>query len=245
MTKLADLCRRMGIGQKESDYGRYAELKPDSSQVLDSIYGLGRILGQEGVVIGGSTAHPELLGYRQMRRPSADIDCVVTDDGVAVLKDNFGDDMFYSQMFNGCFLDYEGTPVGVFAFDIHGWEIGSDFMNSARTIPRGQESVTVASPEYTIAMKARRGQMNGEFRGKDRIDTANLLISPVLKNRPLPINTDKIASLAFDNVTTDYRWAAGWIEDLEMAVKNLKPEELEAFRSACDRMKSSIDTVYC
>jgi len=231
-SNLLETCRNLGIPDGRVDYRKYTDFNPTPEEALSVMSELDDALDHEVIMIGGQTVHPKLLGLRQMRKPSNDVDCVTTAEGVKKIHENFKglSNFFLSEDHGDLFLEYQGFPIGFVTDNIHDWEIDQNFRQSALTLPvdRGSQ-ITVASPEYTIMLKIRRADSKGKLFGKDRIDISSLLLAPKYRSDLRDVNMDEVASLTYDHVTCDYARVKRWIDELGMVYKNLNKDEMKIF----------------
>jgi len=146
--------------------------------------------------MGGMCANSYLLGLRPMRRASNDLDCILLNEkGVYFLHSFFGNSLFQTEDFGDLFLDYNGIPVGFDLEDTHGWKIPQQFFEDTVRFEFDNGEINSISPEFLIALKARRSISKKRFYGKDAVDTANILIAPSYKQNLNKIDYSKISYL--------------------------------------------------
>lgn len=116
---LEKLCLSLGIltrALQEEEISGYRDNHPLPEYIISPMVDMDKVMGHNVVLIGGICAHPMLLGFRQMRRTSNDLDCITDDKGIRDLHTKFnGQELFFrTANFGDLFLDYKGLP---FVFD--------------------------------------------------------------------------------------------------------------------------------
>lgn len=240
--ELGEICRDLKIRQGNFSLVKnkiYRDKRLDSEKVVGAITSL-REEYVDFMMFGGQTAHPELLGFRNMRISSDDVDSVITVNGLCDLSRCFNNrNLFYIPEFQKVYLGHKGVPF-IFALDyIHDWEIDPDFRHSSVFMYLRGVPVELAAPEYTIMMKMRRAQENGRFFGKDRLDIANLLLAPYFKEDLNQIDFDRLGELVSSNLPR--RDIGRWVGCLEETENHLRKRERPLFRKAYEKIRESIE----
>ena len=228
---LLDLCKEYGIRTGEINYQEYESLRPSSDEVIDTLVSLCAPFNGGITIIGGQTIHRELLGFRQMRRHSSDIDCVATIEGVRQVISSFNRQFFYAEKYDVLFFEYGGFPVAFAVGKIHDWEIPNDFHETTMVLNPRKGNVRVASPEYTIMLKIRRGNCNDRFFGKDKLDILNLLLAPCFRGDLRKIDYRTVADLTYRNVITSFERIKNWLSKISETVIHLKKREMTLFNN--------------
>ncbi len=246
MTQLTELIANKGIKQGNIDYDRYRDQKPSHEELLKLMLELNTHLDGKMIVIGGQTLNPELLGHRSMRRPSNDIDTIVTEEGVQKLESAFGNNehFFYYPEHDELFLEYAGLPVGFSIGKIHDWKIPQDFYKSTISFVFPQSAVTVASPEYTMMLKLRRAYSEQRLFGKDKVDITNLLLASYFRPTTTTIDMPKVAGLIHEHITSNHSEIQPYIEELARAKENLKKNERQPFSENYEKLNTAITQQY-
>jgi hypothetical protein len=232
MAKLEDLCISLSVPKGEVDYDKYREKRPSSDDLLSAMHSFYTELGPDYLIIGGQTTHPKLLGYRQMRRPSNDIDMVTTDSGLDSLNSRFGSmpEFFYSTVHGDVFLEYKGLPFGFVMDRIHEWSVPDELWNTAVNIKVDSTTLTLASPEYTIMLKIMRAHQNGRFFGKDKVDITSLLLAPMYNSSLRKVDAEKTLELIREHVTQDPKLIGKYLGEISSYQDQLRKDERETFQ---------------
>lgn len=143
-------------------------------EIMKTVTVLCRDYPQGLVVFGGQTATPQLLGFKNMRRLTNDIDFAVSGSTLAKLQ--LQSDLSYFPEYN-VYYGYSNGILCVFnCGHIHDWTIPADFFSRAATVSTDAGSVRVCAPEYSVMLKMRRGKCNQlQMFGKDSLDIINIL----------------------------------------------------------------------
>ena len=204
--QLSQLCTDYGIPYKATDWNLYRQIS-SSNDLLEASTGLYRNSGNDTIVVGGHVVLPELLGLRNMRKPSGDIDSVASEQGIRRLfntTDLYGN-VHYGSKECELFLELNGIPIGVSLDKIHDWDVTDDFRQSSLEIETEKGKVRVALPEYQIMLKLRRGyhcmETNRPFYGKDRIDIANIFLADLDGGRR--IEMQRLKELIQEHIVSD------------------------------------------
>ncbi len=202
--QLSQLCTKYGIPHEVTNWDQYRRIV-SNNDLLEVSTGLYRNSGNDTIVIGGHVVLPELLGLRNMRRPSGDIDSVASEQGIRLLfntTDLYGN-VHYGSKECELFLELNGIPIGVSLDRIHDWVVTDDFRESSIEIETEQGEVRVASPEYQVMLKLRRGyhciEIDRPFYGKDRIDIASMFLAHL--GGRMKIDIEKLKELILEHVT--------------------------------------------
>jgi len=162
------------------------------------------------ILYGGQTATPLLLGYKQMRTYTNDLDFVAREQDLPsiIVNENL---KFHTT--HGVFFGYAMDVIyTVTSGHIHNWEMPDDFFSSSRQLSFDSHLLQVCAPEYTIMMKFRRGVENGRMLfGKDAIDVINLIIAPLFRKQLPPLDIGKTCSLLKTYCGRDILFMAGQI----------------------------------
>lgn len=245
MSEIKEVCRELGIYFDKSRPQQYSDFEPDSEDIIEAITSLSQEMDNRLILYGGQATHSELLGYRKMRLPSNDIDCVT--DKTVIEKtldvDSEGEPIFY-EPFDAVMLEYEEFPTVFVVNQIHDWDISSDFTESkVNQEVRGTE-LNLVSPEYNIMLKLRRANEEGELWGKDKTDISNLLLAPLEKNELQEINYSKLTYLLREHVTDNRSKAKYFLGDLREFNGPLRNEEEIKLQEELDQMEKRINQMY-
>lgn len=249
---LTQICKENGIGKRaltEDEMAKYRNNHPRSDKVLNSMLDISEKLNGNVIVIGGFCVHPKLLGFRKMRRLSNDLDCITNEKGIKTLHENFKNELFQTENYGDLFMEYRGLP---FSFDVnetHEWKIPKDFYSESREFNIKDIPLNTISPEYLITLKSRRALHKGRVFGKDKLDTANVILAPYFKEHPENektkyVNLEKTASLirqhSFDNYYDVIRYA----DSLKKSRDHLKKSEREIFSENISKLKKHLKKEY-
>jgi hypothetical protein len=206
---LSQLCQEYGVPARITDWDKYRYRAPlncllGASSRLYTLSDFGTI------VVGGHAITPELLGYRQMRKRSGDIDTVSGEDGLRALLEKVDsyDDVHYGIREEELFLAEGSIPLGVNLNRIHDWDVPPDFRESSILFEvDGIGPIRVAAPDYQIMLKLRRGRYcldtERPFFGKDRIDIANLALASLYQGGVKHIDIRRLGELVLEHVSSD------------------------------------------
>jgi len=206
---MSELCTEYEIPHRITDWNEYGEVAPKES-LLRASTELYRLSGEDTIVVGGHAVLPDFLGYRKMRKRSGDIDSVAREQGVRTLVSSGGswEDLHYGIREEELFLSMSSVPVGVSLDKIHDWDVPRDFRGSSIVfeVP-GMGQLRVASPEYQIMLKLRRGRhcmdCNRPFYGKDRVDITNMLLASLYHGGRKTVNLGRLTELVLEHVFSD------------------------------------------
>ncbi|MFW6283329.1 MAG: hypothetical protein ACOC1P_04730 [Minisyncoccales bacterium] len=247
---LDELCKEIGIERKtltEEDMKKYRNNDPGSEEVLNSMLEVNKILEGNAIVIGGSSVHPKLLGFRKMRKLSNDLDCITDEKGIRTLYENFKDKLFQTTNYGDVFMEYKSLPFGFDTNETHGWEIPEDFFSDAVEFNLTNPPLKTISPEYIITLKSRRAMEKGRVFGKDKLDTANVILAPYFKEEKEKknyVDIEKTASLMRRHSFGNLEGAKDYIESLGQARDHLKKSEREIFSENISQLKNQINKEY-
>ena len=175
-------------------------------------------------IFGGQSAHHKMLGFRQLRPSSTDIDCIATEGSIEKIKKEFNSKLFYISKYDCLFFEHNNYPVFISLDHIHDWKITDDFRDSIVRIKTGENSINSCSPEYLIMLKLRRSYTNKKMFGKDRLDIINILLAPLYRDELKHIDIGKTSEFIKKHVTSDDLEMRKYINDIKN-VNNLKGEE--------------------
>ena len=245
--KLEELCRYFKIPKKEINHKKYRDKAKSLDYIETSLSFFYNEINQakEFLIIGGKTASPLLLGLRQMRKLSNDIDFITTENGAIKLIKKFrGNESFFYSNYKNLFLEYNGLPF-VFNFKkIHDWEIPNDMWDSAVKKMIKDTELKISSPEYTIMLKLRRAYQEKRFFGKDKLDIASLLLAPLYKELK-EVNLNKTARLIYENITKDKEEIIKYIFELEsFCDANLRKKERRVFKEVNHEFLNNLISFY-
>jgi hypothetical protein len=246
MRNLLSFCESLDIPSRElttQEAENYRNSHPSSDLIIDSMIELDEIMNHQVILFGGLSAHPNLLGYRKMRRTSNDIDALTNEEGITHLHENFNGRLFVTKNYGDLFLDFDGIPCSFDVGETHDWTVPNDFYTTSRTFefPNGQ--ISTISPEYLIALKFRRSEIKGRMYGKDKFDMANLILAPLFKDIQ-DVNYDETALLIRQNSIPEIDKMMSWFSYLPQITDKLRKEEREPYIEQLNLFKESIDTVY-
>lgn len=246
MSKIEEICKSFDIHPGVIDCNKYKGLTVNPEKILPVIVSLDYKLKHNFILIGGQIAHPELLGYRQMRKLSNDIDGITTIQGIAKLKEQFGEEsnLIYSRKYDCLFLEYKGIPIGFQIDRIHDWSISNDLRKTSIKINVRGGQVNVTSQEYNIMLKTRRAQTENRFFGKDKTDIVTLLLAPNYRKELKNINHAKIADLMFKHVTSEYMDIKKLIDNIGGHLTQLRKREKVLLQDSYQRLKNSAYQIY-
>lgn len=206
---LSKICTEYGISSEITNWDIYRRLSP-AKDLLQASAELYRLSGFDTIVIGGHTILPQLLGYREMRKRSGDIDSVGTETGIRllILSRNCYTDMHYGISEDELFLEKDGMPLGVSLNKIHDWQVPLHFRESSIVFEVPEIGpIRVGAPEYQITLKLRRGHHcldeGRSFYGKDRIDIANILLASLYQAGLKAVDMKLLVELVREHVTFD------------------------------------------
>lgn len=245
--ELGEICKKMGIKSKyltESEFIQYRNHHPPSEEILKSMLDINKIMNEDVIVIGGFCVHPELLGFRTIRRLSNDMDCVTDEEGIKKLYSTFGERLFQTLNYEDVFLDYKGIPFGFDVKETHSWKIPEDFYVDARDFKIDGANIKTISPEYLIALKARRSVVEGRIYGKDRLDTISLIISPYFKQELKKVDLNKTSKLIREHSISNYSKAKEYVESLRDGLQQLNKLEKDIFLEEHYEFLDNLDIEY-
>lgn len=125
------LCAELGIETRElteSSLDEYRDKHPKKEALLKVMARLTELAEGEIMMIGGLCVIPELLGARDLRRPSNDLDCVATKKGITDVVNGMElNNCFRTTNYGDLFFDVEGIPCSVDMEQTHGWAIPGEF----------------------------------------------------------------------------------------------------------------------
>jgi hypothetical protein len=230
--ELGEICKKLGIASRclsEEEFDYYRNNHPHTEDILKSMLEISRIMNEEVIMIGGFCVHPELLGFRTIRRPSNDLDCVTNENGIQRLYEQFGDNLFQTLNYGDVFLDYNKMPFGFDVKETHGWHIPEDFYLDIKSFKIDGTNIKTISPEYLIALKARRGAVKSRIYGKDRLDTIALIVAPYFKNTLERVDLRRTSKLIREHSTMDYNNARRYVHSLQEGLPQLNKNERSIF----------------
>ena len=245
--KLTKLCSSMGIPVRQLTDERmniYRSQKFDEEILVNSMTELNKILEGNVITMGGFSACYKLLGFRKMRRVSNDLDCVINEEGLKLLYDHFGDEIFQTKNYGDIFLEYNNIPVGFDLGETHGWIIPPSFFKDLKRFNFNGKKLTSISPEFLITLKARRSILKDKFFGKDAIDTANILLAPYYKDNLNRIDFEKLGDLMRLHSSDSYETIERYINFIESHKIHLKKKELPFFSESLSSLRSSVYNNY-
>jgi hypothetical protein len=226
-TPLKKLCQQLRIPMQPAD--EVATSQRISDERLIGILGtLDSIINHDAILIGGTTTHPTLLGYRSMRSLGNNLDYVGGRQAIRELKTEFRHLSYDPRDF--IFLHYDGVMVRMTLDHIYDWNVTSEFRAAARDVETERGKIHVAAPEYTIMLKLRKAveryNEQQSRRGKDHLDIVNLFLAPQYRTELPHINYSLLAELCFKDVTPDlFKIGKLVLENLDAAKKHLKRDE--------------------
>ncbi len=249
LSKVVDrLCEELVIPLKLLDDETkkvYREQRFNAEELVQKAAVLDTILNHELIVIGGIVVSPQLLGYRQMRRPSNDLDTVTTENGIRILHREFGqngrnDSFFRTVNYGDIFLDYGKVPCSFDVAVTHSWTIPFDFYQRIKTISIGEGQVNVIAPEYLITLKIRRCIRAERIYGKDILDIANVLLAPYFRSYLSAVDLQYTAALLREHAflkSTDFEQ---YILPMRNNVNNLRFDEKKLFLDQLAELQSYV-----
>lgn len=228
-TALGKLCAQLRIPTAALEEATGTKRLSDE-RLLGVLGTLDSIFTEEAILIGGTTTHPALLGYRPMRSLGHNLDYIGGRQCVRDLKQEFHT-LFYDPR-DFVFLHYDTVRVRLALDHIYDWQVTDNFRTTARDAETERGRIHVAAPEYTIMLKLRKAGEQHETqqgrRGKDHLDIANLLLAPHYKVTISPINYPLLAQLCFAHVTTDlFKIGKLILETFAATKKTLNKEEFK------------------
>lgn len=230
--ELVKLSKELGINSRyltEEEFIHYRSNRPKKDDILNYLLEVNKAIEEDIILIGGFCIHPSLLGHRTIRRISNDLDCITTKQGIISLHNSFKNKIFLTLNYKDIFLDYKGVPFGFDVKDTHGWEIPDDFYLDTREFKFKETNLKTISPEYLIALKARRSNLKGRIYGKDRLDTIALIVAPYFKNNLKKVDLEKSSELIRKHSDLDYPDALSYIDSLKQGTSQLNTLEKEIF----------------
>ncbi len=161
-------------------YKHYKSINISHEEVFNQI--VNHLANSDLILIGGQTAHERFYGYRNLRKPSTDIDVYVNNDKFIKVLDR--ERLSYYTPYNTLIYFNDTLPIVIHYKKIHDYEPDETFFKTIRVI----YNVRINSPEYTIALKMKRADDNKKFLGKDKTDIANILLSYLFDKLDLNLN---------------------------------------------------------
>ena len=249
---LTEICKEVGIRKKtltERDMKKYRNNNPRSDKVMNTMLDISNTLDGDVVVIGGFCVHPKLLGFRKMRKLSNDLDCITDEKGIKTLYENFKGRLFQTTNYGDVFMEYNTLPFSFDTEETHGWKIPHDFYLDSVEFNIKNTPLNTISPEYLITLKSRRAMEKGRVFGKDKLDTANVILAPYFnkdtENKKLDyVNLEKTASLIRQHSFNNLEQAKNYIESLGQAKDHLKKSEREIFSENISNLQKQINKEY-
>jgi len=244
---LTEICNEIGIRKKtltEGDLEKYRNNNPKSEEVLDSMLEVNEVLSGNAIVIGGSVIHPKLLGFRKMRKLSNDLDCITNEEGMGELHKNFQDRIFQTTNYGDVFMEYNSLPFGFDVNETHGWEIPEDFYTEAKSFNLSRTSLKTISPEYLATLKSRRAFQKGRVFGKDKLDTANIILAPYFRENLDYMSIEKTASLMRRHSFDSLEGINNYLESVKDIENHLKKSEREIFSENISELKKDVKKEY-
>jgi len=229
-----------GIAENE----KYRGMRVSDEEIVDVMTELTEATGKEIMFFGGNVVIPPLLGYRHMRRPSQDFDCLTTENAIEKVHEEMKgvSEIFYEEDRGEVFMDFRGYPVGFHTDRIHDWKVPKDFAERATRIKANGGEIAVSSPEYLAALKIRRANCKGRFFGKDCIDIGNMLIAPMYRNGEIrEMDYERTADLIYTHVTRDPETARSWLDEVAYFVRNANREERAAFGEVYTKLRDAVE----
>jgi len=248
---LTEICKEVGIKKRtltEQEKEKYRNNNPRSDKVMNTMLDVSSVLEGDIVVIGGFCVHPKLLGFRKMRKLSNDLDCVTDEKGIKTLYENFKDRLFQTTNYGDVFMEYNTLPFSFDTNETHGWKIPHDFFLDSVEFNIKNIPLNTISPEYLITLKSRRAMEKGRVFGKDKLDTANVILAPYFKKpeekRLDYVNLEKTASLIKQHSFDNYYDAIKYSDSLRKAKDHLKKSEREIFSENISKLKKHLKKEY-
>jgi len=243
---LKNLCIEFNIPSDNLDTetynSRFRDINREGDNILQTAIELDAISNHQMIVLGGLTTYPQLLGHRFMRRPSNDIDSVITFEGFFNLSNNFknSSEFFYSSDHDGISLIYNNCPIGFWMDEIRNLKLPKDFYDSAVPIFFSNGQVSCCAPEYTIMLKLRRAKFKKRVYGKDKIDITSLLLAPYFRENLRKVDLDKTSELIKEYLSPTDNELELWTSSLINAEKQLQDSEKIIFREIYERLTCSL-----
>ncbi len=133
------------------------------------------------ILIGGILARKGFLGYKNLRKPSNDLDLVIT-NGAIIKELNKWYGLKLIQEYNALFGEINHVCTSYHFNRIHDLDVTPDFIERARTIKFKNVNLKVSSPEYVVFTKLLRADEKDRFFGKDKLDISSILLNSTLGN---------------------------------------------------------------
>ncbi|MDP3986826.1 MAG: hypothetical protein Q8P81_01220 [Nanoarchaeota archaeon] len=244
---LTEICSSLDIPSRKIDEGAldsYRKNRPSEETLVKYMAEIDALLKSNVVVMGGFCANPSVLGFRKMRRTSNDLDCVTDGDGIQSLKETFDGRLFRTENHGDVFLDYNGVPVGFDVRETHSWEVPQSLAYSSRRIESAFGGFNVISPEFLIALKARRSILKGRYFGKDALDTANLLLAPLYRDNLKMIDFERTGDLMRRHASDSLDVALSYLSFLSGYENHLRVSERSTFNGVMISLKSAVRNAY-
>ncbi len=245
--ELVKLCREIGIPLRAltpEEFEYYRNNRPDPDKMFSNLLDLNYILEENLILIGGFCLHPSLLGHRTIRRISNDLDCITNEKGIRILHKTFGDRLFNTLNYKDVFLDYDTIPCGFDIKDTHGWNIPEDFYTTTKKFNFKDNSLSTISPEYLIALKARRSKLKNRIYGKDKLDTISLIIAPYFKHDLNKVDLSKASKLIKEHSTMNYSQSKNYVNSLRDGFFQLDKMEKSIFLKEHSNFLKSLEEEY-
>ncbi|MFA5072031.1 MAG: nucleotidyltransferase [Candidatus Pacearchaeota archaeon] len=244
--KLTELCCSNKVPVREvkrEDWDLYGTQTFDEDYLVKSMAEIDGFLDGNVIVMGGFCACSKILGYRPMRRASNDLDCITNEEGFYLLNKHFNGQIFQNSAFGDLFLEYNKIPVGFDIGETHDWEIPKEFIDDAKTFNFSCGKITSISPEFLIALKARRSILKKRFYGKDALDTANMVLAPIYRTDLSQIDLSKLSSLfrehstdSFDDLDEYLKFVSSHSRDLKIKEKPLFEERMSSIQDCAKKV---------
>ena len=252
MSQIKEICERLDIPQDHVRRELYKRDETHYDDVLPALKELNAVSEGQIIIYGGQTTHPSLLGYRKMRLPSDDIDCVCSESGIGLINDNYGREysngkgpkICYYEPFDTLFMYFDGFPTDLVSENFHDWEIPEDIEEFKTVVPLGDNEISVCRPEYTIMLKMKRAKDHNNFWGKDQIDIAHLLLSPGEKEELKDVDLKEASHLIEENVTEDKEVIERYLSELKSGVGALRKEENEKLKEKVKEFERALTRQY-
>lgn len=246
MIDIPTLATKLGIPVEDINLAHYRTQVFSIDTMLGAMATVNEIMESNTLMMGGLTTVPQLMGYRQIRKASNDIDCAATEEGIVLLHDALKGNyqMFISRQFGDLVLDYEGIPFS-FVTDLSRlWKIPEDLWISAVSIDSDFGKIRVISPEYLITLKTRRAYYQGRVYGKDKLDIANVLLAGQLKEGFSPVNTVKIARLMNTHISIHLEEVQKYLNEMSNVKSALRADEIPIVAKEYERLQNSLKEFY-
>jgi len=244
---LTKLCREHNISCKEIPLEKmefYGSKRYSEEFMLNAMVNLYNISQGNIITFGGFSACSKLLGFRQMRRVSNDLDCITNIEGFKILYQSFGQELFQTSNYKDLFLEYLGLPVSFDIEETHDWKIPDDFFEESILFSFPIGDLKSISPEYLIGLKARRSINKKRFYGKDALDTINILLAPNYKETLKEINQDKLSKILRENVPSDYDQIEDYFNFIYSYKDKIKKEESSLLENSLNSLKKNTKKIY-